>query len=320
MDKHVLNGVKYPKKIILVGVGGASCSGKTTLAKHLRRTLNNSFIVHQDDFAPPEQLVPIHPIHNVQDWDDPDGAIEWPRLASFLRRVREEGGLPSDYKSHDGLNKQIQVPVSDDLTSSWAQKFNDIQEHARTTQGIDIVWGLVDGFLLYWHPDVVRELDVRLFLRVSYDTLKERRERRFGYHTAEGSLWQDPPGYWDDIVWPAYVKAHKNMFAEGDVSSGALVRAGEQADKNRPSKEPASKSLSQGLNGAGLLQDAHVPACAGSREPRPLQENLSFDDTPTCSSEARCGEPVSRLVVLAAETMDMGELFSVACAALMDAA
>jgi nicotinamide/nicotinate riboside kinase len=68
-----------------------------------------------------------------------------------------------------------------------------------------LVWGLVDGFLLYWHPvsilhcfhllvtylttsiqDIVHELDVRLFLRVSCDTLKERRERRFGYHTAGG--------------------------------------------------------------------------------------------------------------------------------------
>jgi nicotinamide/nicotinate riboside kinase len=87
----------------------------------------------------------------------------------------------------------------------WARKFLDIQEHARKEQGVELIWGLVDGFLLYWHPvrvihhflfiadltpstqDVVHELGVRLFLRVSYDTLKVRRDKRFGYHTAGGS-------------------------------------------------------------------------------------------------------------------------------------
>lgn len=27
----------------------------------------------QDDFAPPAEKLPIHPVHNVQDWDDPEG-------------------------------------------------------------------------------------------------------------------------------------------------------------------------------------------------------------------------------------------------------
>ena len=67
--------------------------------------------------------------------------------------------------------------------------------------GEEIIWALADGFLLYWHPvylsaildihfltcslqDVVRELDIRLFLRVSHKTLKQRRDNRYGYHTA----------------------------------------------------------------------------------------------------------------------------------------
>lgn len=39
--------------IVLVAVGGATCSGKTSLAKHLAKALpDNTIIVHQDDFAP----------------------------------------------------------------------------------------------------------------------------------------------------------------------------------------------------------------------------------------------------------------------------
>jgi len=36
-------------------------------------------------------------------------------------------------------------------------------------------------------------------------------------------LWRDPPGYWEDIVYPAYVDAHKDIFVDGDVEHGRLT-------------------------------------------------------------------------------------------------
>jgi len=109
------------------------------------------------------------------------------------------------FPHHDVIRQDL-LPVSQNVANHWAQKFHEIQEYARKEEKIDLIWGLVDGFLLYWHPvrpfspicilptprcvwsdrsqDVIRELDVRLFLRVSYGTLKARREKRFGYHTA----------------------------------------------------------------------------------------------------------------------------------------
>lgn len=44
-------------KTILIAVGGPTCSGKTSLVKHLCKILpeGDSFIVHQDDFAPVSQ-------------------------------------------------------------------------------------------------------------------------------------------------------------------------------------------------------------------------------------------------------------------------
>lgn len=32
---------------------------------------------------------------------------------------------------------------------------------------------------------------------------------------AQGTVWTDPPGYFDDIVYPAYVKAHSGVFKDG---------------------------------------------------------------------------------------------------------
>lgn len=42
------------RKAVIVGISGASSSGKTTLARLLRDIFPNSFVVHQDDFYKPE--------------------------------------------------------------------------------------------------------------------------------------------------------------------------------------------------------------------------------------------------------------------------
>ncbi|KAF9233488.1 P-loop containing nucleoside triphosphate hydrolase protein [Melanogaster broomeanus] len=215
---------KLQTKVILVGVGGATCSGKTTLAKHLRSILPNSVIIHQDDFAPPQELIPIHPVYNVQDWDAPQGAIDWPRMRTFLKMVKQNGSIPADHASHDHLNEQKDIPI--DITTSEELKgqFQKLEaEHEE--KGTRIIWGLVDGFLLYWDKEVIEQLDIQFFLRVPHDVLKQRRHARHGYHTAvqsdpEGALWRDPPMYWEQIVYPAYVEAHQEMFENGDVENG----------------------------------------------------------------------------------------------------
>lgn len=37
----------------------------------------------------------------------------------------------------------------------------------------------------------------------------------------EGALWRDPPHYFEQIVYPAYVRANKRVFVDGDVENGA---------------------------------------------------------------------------------------------------
>lgn len=37
---------------------------------------------------------------------------------------------------------------------------------------------------------------------------------------AEGTIWRDPPHYWEQIVYPAYVNAHCALFEGGDVERG----------------------------------------------------------------------------------------------------
>ncbi|KAH8983905.1 P-loop containing nucleoside triphosphate hydrolase protein [Lactarius hatsudake] len=171
-------------RVILVGIGGATCSGKTTLAKHLRNIIPDSFIIHQD--VPPKQTLPIHPTFG-QDWDSAPTAIAWPRLREFLR------------------TKPVQLGES--LAARCKEEISRMQKEVEAASGVRVVWGIVDGFLLYWDPEVVDTLDARIFIRVPYDILKERRSVRSGYATAEqmsseGSFWKDPPGYFENLVYP----------------------------------------------------------------------------------------------------------------------
>lgn len=77
---------------------------------------------------------------------------------------------------------------------------------------------VLDGFLLYSSAMAAIQpfLDLKLFLLVSYERAKARREARSGYVTLEG-FWEDPPGYVDKIVWPNYVEDHSFLFEDGDV-------------------------------------------------------------------------------------------------------
>jgi nicotinamide/nicotinate riboside kinase len=99
---------------------------------------------------------------------------------------------------------------------------------------------IFDGFLLYAESmaSIQSQMDIKVFLRVSYAKAKARREARSGYVTLEG-FWQDPPGYVDKIVWPNYVSDHKFMFEDGDVEGNL---------KEEVVKEWGINYLTQGLD------------------------------------------------------------------------
>ncbi|GAA5912195.1 hypothetical protein JCM5296_007507 [Sporobolomyces johnsonii] len=206
-----------PPRTLICAIGGPTCSGKTTLAKHLARIIPGSLCLFEDDFAPPSELVPIHPVHGFQDWDDPEGAILWEKQRAAIRHLRETGDFPESHASHDHMNEQVPVPIPDELANEWRERFERLLDEEEDKPTIV----LAEGFLIMYDKESVREFDVRLFVREDYATLKQRRQDRHGYHTAEGTLWRDPENYWDLCVWPAYLKAHRPLFVDGNVESGA---------------------------------------------------------------------------------------------------
>ena len=114
----------------------------------------------------------MHPEYGVQDWDDAPGAIDWVRLRKFLEDVKETGIIPEDHRSHDHLNEQKDVPVDKKLFEEWHDKFRRIADDATgKDKGEEIVWGLVDGFLLYW-DDVRFKIHLLVFFFTDYLPLR----------------------------------------------------------------------------------------------------------------------------------------------------
>ncbi|KAH9446676.1 hypothetical protein Pst134EA_030585 [Puccinia striiformis f. sp. tritici] len=243
-SKMTSNSPHDYQDVLVIAIGGPTCSGKTTLAKNLRKILPNSEILHQDDFAPKSEDIPIHPVHGVPDWDDPSGAIDWDRLRKTISQLKNDKDerLP---ETHDDLNVSANA-VEVDVTkyAGWIDRLKGLRLPQRFI--------ILDGFLLYWDEKCVTNYDLKFFVRESYEVLKERRRIRQTYHTADGMTWQDPPGYWDQIIWPAYLKAHGHMFKEGLVETSDLDRnswAGKDVVLLEPSSkgDPAEKTLAQYL-------------------------------------------------------------------------
>jgi nicotinamide/nicotinate riboside kinase len=162
----------------------------------------------------------------------------------------------------------VEVPIDDAVIEHWRTRFEELEAKEKK-KGVELIFVLIDGFLLYYDPvsqliyskkrslkqlnlqECVKYYDVLFFLRVPYATLKQRREERAQYVTQSesrrlkvdvrqplmrvrpfsgdpslakaGDVWQDPPHYFDNIVYPAYVDAHKHLFTNQDVEKGELA-------------------------------------------------------------------------------------------------
>lgn len=79
----------------ILGIGGVSRSGKTTLASILSHSLSNKKyekikVVAQDEYTLPEEQIPT--INGRTDWEDPK-SINWDLLISDVKNFQKENDL-----------------------------------------------------------------------------------------------------------------------------------------------------------------------------------------------------------------------------------
>ncbi|POS83654.1 hypothetical protein EPUL_004473 [Erysiphe pulchra] len=215
------------QKTVIVGISGASSSGKTTLCQLLVEIFPNLSVIHEDDFFKPEDEIPCK--EGVQNWDCVE-ALSMPDIIKSLKYVRQNGTLPG--------NKEVNKPSPylEDLINS--DKYSNFKDVIISLKNKVISWSapgqpghilqsrkiyLFEGFLLYSRStsDIWPYLDLKILIQASQSFVKIHRMERLPYITDEG-YWEDPPDYLDSIVWPNYCHEHEWLFKNGDVEGNLL--------------------------------------------------------------------------------------------------
>ncbi|WFD45252.1 hypothetical protein MPSI1_003933 [Malassezia psittaci] len=227
-----------PEEVLVVGIGGPTSSGKSTIVQNLVAILQPSsesspirsvHVLHQDDFCPPQDQMPHNAEYNVTDWDTPHGSTDYRRLERVIRYFYQHKSLPEDFESHEYRRSNYQCTLPTAMVQEWREKFHDPSCKTRITSPnqhhtskLHIL--IVEGFLTFFDTAVCNLYSVRIFLRISKQLVKKRRYQRPNYVLDDGQVWEDPPFYFDAIVWPAYLEAHAKMFTNQNVESGQPIR------------------------------------------------------------------------------------------------
>ncbi|XP_029998401.1 nicotinamide riboside kinase 1 [Sphaeramia orbicularis] len=164
-------------KTVIVGVGGMTNGGKSTLAKSLHQQIPNSCIIAQDSYFKDDSVVPVDS-NGYKQYDMLD-ALHMDQMMSDVNSWRRD---PEWFLRERGLNPQ-------QTSSSFDEEVYVL---------------IVEGFLIFNYRPLNELFDKSYFIQIPYDICKKRRSLRV-YSPP------DPPGYFDGHVWPMYLKNLRDM-------------------------------------------------------------------------------------------------------------
>ncbi|XP_054467373.1 nicotinamide riboside kinase 1 [Anoplopoma fimbria] len=176
-------------KTLVVGVGGMTNGGKSTLSKSLHQLIPNSCLIAQDSYFKDDSVVPVDS-NGFKQYDMLD-ALHMDTLMSEVDSWRRD---PESFLRRQGLNPERTTP--------------SVEEEVYVL--------IVEGFLIFNHRPLNELFYKRYFMEIPYDVCKRRRSSRV--YTPP-----DPPGYFDGHVWPMYLKNRREMENMG---SGFLFQDG----------------------------------------------------------------------------------------------
>ncbi|GAA6223121.1 nicotinamide riboside kinase 1-like isoform X2 [Lates japonicus] len=164
-------------KTLIVGVGGMTNGGKSTLSKSLHQQIPNSCIIAQDSYFKDDSVVPVDS-NGFKQYDMLD-ALHMDTMMSEVDSWRRD---PELFLKQRGLNPEQTTPTVD----------------------TEVFVLIVEGFLILNYRPLNELFDKRYFMEIPYDVCKRRRSSRV--YTPP-----DPPGYFDRHVWPMYLKNRQEM-------------------------------------------------------------------------------------------------------------
>ncbi|XP_059193338.1 nicotinamide riboside kinase 1 [Centropristis striata] len=164
-------------KTLVVGVGGMTNGGKSTLSRSLHELMPNSCIIAQDSYFKNDSVVPVDS-HGFKQYDLLDALHMDTMMSDVLSWQRD----PESFMRQRGLNSEHETPSADE----------------------EVYVLIVEGFLIFNHRPLNELFYKKYFLEIPYDACKRRRSSRM-------YMPPDPPGYFDGHVWPMYLKNRQEM-------------------------------------------------------------------------------------------------------------
>ncbi|CAG0880608.1 unnamed protein product [Darwinula stevensoni] len=141
----------------IIGICGGSASGKTTVAKSIISRLNIPWVtlLSLDSFYKVlNEEQHLKAAANGYNFDHPD-AFDFELLLSTLRKLKE--------------GKKVEVPIYNFLTHSR-------ENRTKTMYGATVI--LFEGILSFYDPEVLKMVDLKLFVETDDDIRLARRLRR----------------------------------------------------------------------------------------------------------------------------------------------
>ena len=220
-------------RIVVIGVAGPSGSGKSTVASTLAACLRSPFLPIPQDLWLVRERMPEIP--DKAEWgrnfEKPDGIDVSGFLATVTRLAQtavaacEEGAATwsAALESISRVDTPKQAGVS--LMSPFATSGSvDCPQHLlpppAATETLFIV---LEGFLLFFWPEIVQRCDVRLFVATPQEVCRSRRRAR--------QTLREPAAFdarFDGLVWAhyeRYLPTQLGNMGRGATLNGAAAQA-----------------------------------------------------------------------------------------------
>ncbi len=144
-----------PKKIIIIGIAGASGSGKSLLANTIIRELGSDqvAVIPEDSYYKDHSDIPFEERAKIN-YDHPD-SLDHGLIVQQLRELQQ--------------GKTVQVPC-------YNHSLHIREKNTRTLRGHTII--VVEGILLFVEKSIRDQMDIRIFMDTALDICLIRRLRR----------------------------------------------------------------------------------------------------------------------------------------------
>lgn len=167
---------------LIIGISGATCAGKSTLAQALTAIFPRVRHVNQDDYYYPED----HPNHQ---WVPTLNHINWELpTACDMDQLYEDVFHGQTHRPSEANSNLIP------LTKDQLKVVNDLRSLGHDFKQPVVI---LEGITLFNHDRIRNACDRRFFLTLDYEACRYRRNQRI-YDPP------DVPNYFETVVWPHY--------------------------------------------------------------------------------------------------------------------